>query len=104
MTIIDAQLHEPPVSLRWVGASQATRWDLLLEIQLAFMDAVGVDRAVLHPLELAWGQYAVSRFPKRFTTVPMIGVAAAEQGGIDPMALSVDEWIAERSRQPGLAA
>jgi L-fuconolactonase len=103
MTIIDAQLHEPPVSLSWNGASRATRWDLLLELQLAYMDAVGVDRVVLHPLELAWGEYAVRRYPERFTVVPMIGVAAAEHGGIDPRTLSIDEFIAEKSELPGLA-
>jgi L-fuconolactonase len=67
------------------------------------MDAVGVDRVVLHPLELAWGEYAVSRCPTRFAVVPMIGVAAAEHGGIDPRTLSIDEFIAEKSELPGLA-
>lgn len=103
MTIIDAQLHEPPVSLSWKGASQATRWDVMLELQLAYMDAVGVDRVVLHPLELAWGEHAVRRFPKRFTVVPMIGIAAAEHGGIDPRTLAIDEFITEKSELPGLA-
>ncbi|MBN9619316.1 MAG: amidohydrolase [Actinobacteria bacterium] len=103
MRVVDAQLHEPPISLGWEEAGEALRWDILLEVQLAYMDAVGVDRAVLHPLDLAWGEYAVERYPKRFMVVPMVGSAAAEQGSIDPRAVPIEDFVSEKSKQPGLA-
>jgi hypothetical protein len=53
--IVDGQLHEPRVSLEWNGAEPTARSELLLELQLDLMDAVGVDRAVLFPIEAEWG-------------------------------------------------
>jgi predicted TIM-barrel fold metal-dependent hydrolase len=72
MTIIDAQLHEPALSLPWLGADTETRYAALLEAQLAFMTAVGVDKAVLFPIEHEWGVWACEQVPERFTFVPMI--------------------------------
>jgi predicted TIM-barrel fold metal-dependent hydrolase len=71
-TIIDAQLHEPALSLEWADADTETRWAALLEAQLAFMAAVGVDKAVLFPIEHEWGVWACERVPDRFAFVPMI--------------------------------
>jgi hypothetical protein len=50
MLVIDAQLHEPPMAFEWFGADQAPRFELMTEVTLAYMRAVGVDRAVLHPI------------------------------------------------------
>jgi L-fuconolactonase len=71
LLVIDAQLHEPPVTRDWAGADEPTRRDLLDELQLAMMAAVGVDRAVLFPTELEWALQAADRYPDRFRVVPM---------------------------------
>jgi hypothetical protein len=107
--VIDAQLHEPPMALEWSEADKATRFELMTEVTLAYMRAVGVDRAVLHPISgPGWGEYATARLPDRFTLV--IGALVAAEDGT--MALrgaagsvpipSIDEWIAEKSRTPGV--
>ena len=102
MMVIDTQLHEPAVSFAWKEADQQTRWDLLLEIQLAYMQSVGIDRALLFPAEAAWGGYARSRLPDRFALVPMVGNPA--YGGIDPASPSIGKLIAEQRRTPGVVA
>ena len=56
LLVIDSQLHEPPVSLSWVKHEDSIRWDVLVELELLLMDAVGVDRAVLFPLESRLGE------------------------------------------------
>jgi L-fuconolactonase len=70
MLVIDGQLHEPPVTRDW-PVDESTRHDLLDELQLALMAAVGVDRAVLFPTDLDWALQAAERYPERFTVVPM---------------------------------
>jgi predicted TIM-barrel fold metal-dependent hydrolase len=100
-TVVDAQLHEPAVSLEWAEADQATRWDVLLEVQLAFMQAVGVDRAVLHPIDMGWGEHAAARAPGRFSIVPM--VANHRPGAIDPDAPEIQELVAEQARSPAVS-
>jgi L-fuconolactonase len=69
--IIDAQLHEPAVSGEWAHADEQTRWDLLDELQIAYMTAVGVDRTILFPTDLDWALRAAARDPDRFAVVPM---------------------------------
>ncbi|ETD33353.1 amidohydrolase [Williamsia sp. D3] len=109
MLVIDAQLHEPAMSLEWAGADQLTRFDLMTEVTLAHMRAVGVDRAVLYPIsELGWGEYAAARLPDRFSMV--VGALVASEDG--SMALrgaagsvpipSIDEWVTEKSHTPGV--
>ncbi len=109
MLVIDAQLHEPPIAFEWADADQATRFELMTEVTLAYMRAVGVDRAVLHPIcGLEWGEYATARLPDRFTLV--VGSLVASEDGM--MALrgaagsvpipSIDEWVVEKSRTPGV--
>lgn len=109
MLVIDAQLHEPPMAFEWADADQTTRFELMTEVTLAYMRAVGVDRAVLHPISgLEWGEYAAARLPDRFSLV--VGALVASDDGT--MALrgaagsvpipSIDEWITERSRTPGV--
>lgn len=101
MMLIDAKLHEPAVTFEWRQADRKTKWDVLLEVQLAYMQAVGVDRAVLFPAELAWGQYAYSIQPERFRWVPMVGNPA--YGGIDPLTPAIDRTISELRKSPGVA-
>jgi predicted TIM-barrel fold metal-dependent hydrolase len=70
--IVDAQLHEPALSLDWARRDRETRFEVMLEAELAFMTAVGVDRAVLFPIEHEWGPWACEREPDRFRYVAMI--------------------------------
>ena len=109
MPVIDAQLHEPPMSFEWADADEVTRFELMTEVTLAYMRAVGVDRAVLHPISgLEWGEYAAARLPDRFSLV--VGALVAAEDGA--MALrgaagsvpipSIDEWVSERSQTPGV--
>lgn len=109
MLVIDAQLHEPPMALEWAEADQATTFDLMTEVTLAYMRAVGVHRAVLHPINgLEWGEYAAARMPDRFSLV--VGALVASDDGT--MALrgsagsvpipSIDEWVTERRQTPGV--
>ena len=84
----------------WNDADPESRRDLLLEVEFAYMRATGVDRAVLHPLDLAWGEQAVARFPDRFAMVPMIG--AVDHGGIDPLNPSINDVIGAAAEVRGV--
>jgi L-fuconolactonase len=97
------------MSLEWANADQDTRFHLMTEVTLAYMRAVGVDRAVLHPISsVEWGEHAASLLPDRFSLV--VGALVAAEDGT--MALrgaagsvpipSIDEWVAERSSTPGV--
>jgi L-fuconolactonase len=96
------------MALEWADADQATRFDLMTEVTLAYMRAVGVDRAVLHPISsLEWGEYAAARLPCRFSLVvgalvasPDSTMALRGSGGSVPIE-SIDDWISERKRTPG---
>ena len=72
MPIIDAQLHEPALSLDWGQVDRDVRFQMMLEVELGYMDAVGVDKAILFPIETEWGAWAAERLPDRFAVVPMI--------------------------------
>jgi hypothetical protein len=63
MFIVDAQLHEPAVSLPWTGASRETRWDVMVELLLGYMRAVGVAGVVAN---LRWRELAAE--PARLRT------------------------------------
>lgn len=109
MLVIDAQLHEPPMSLEWADVDQVTRFDLMTEVTLAYMRAIGVDRAVLHPINgLEWGEYAAARLPDHFSLVVGALVAAADgtmalRGAAGSVPIpSIDDWVSERSRTPGV--
>jgi L-fuconolactonase len=103
MTIIDAQLHEPALSLPWRGADTETRYTALLEAQLAFMTAVGVDKAVLFPIEHEWGVWACEQVPERFTFVPMI-TPPGVPGGIKVDDPRFGDLVAEWRATPACVA
>jgi predicted TIM-barrel fold metal-dependent hydrolase len=65
--IIDAQIHEPPAELPWDLAPEL-KLRLSCELALAAMNAVGVDRALLHA-SAAMCAYAVEHSPDRFRGV-----------------------------------
>ena len=97
--VVDAQLHEPPINLEWGEANQLAKWKLLTEVQIAYMDAAGVDLAILHPVDPGWGSYAVENHPDRFAIVPMVDVRF---GGIDPRSPRIRELVAEKKRTVGV--
>lgn len=71
MEVIDAQIHEPPVALPWEDAGPDLRRKILSEATLAYMDAVGVDRALLfaRPDNQVWADEMASSQPDRFASV-----------------------------------
>jgi predicted TIM-barrel fold metal-dependent hydrolase len=97
--IVDAQLHDPIVWGDWSAFGATVRRELLTELQLAYMTAVGVDCALLFPVDLAWGEEAAARLPERFAVVRMItpdGVLS----GLDPAAPDIEELVAAEREKP----
>lgn len=92
MEIIDAQLHEIGPRLGWAGADRETRHDVLTELIFAWMDAVGVDRALVHPRDAGWAAGAIAAHPQRLAAVYTVR---------DPAAPDVAEQLAEAKRLPG---
>jgi L-fuconolactonase len=99
--IIDAQLHEPTVSLEWGDADETTRRTLLVELQLGFMRAVGVDCAVLFPADRDWGEAVARGWPDTFSVVPMI-TSGGKYGGLVAESPDVADVVTELSRKPGV--
>ena len=98
--IIDAQLHEPTVELEWPEAAELRRL-LLTELQLGYMRAVGVDAAILFPVDLDWGLQAAAEWPDRFGVVPMI-MSGGFRHGLDPAAADIGERMIELFSRPGV--
>lgn len=71
MKILDAQLHDPAPWLDWTGYDLDTQHNLLSELTLAYLDAIGVAGVVLVTPE-DWGSAAAKAFPSRFAYVPDI--------------------------------
>ena len=96
MTIIDAQLHEPAVAGDLEGLDRDTRYRLMLEVELGYMDAVGVDKAVLFPIDDDWGLWARAQAPDRFAVVSMV-TPPAVPGGIRADDPGLAELVAQRA-------
>ena len=92
MQIIDAQLHEFGPQLTWEGVDDRTRHGLLTELIFGWMDAVGVDKAIIIPLDAAWGESAVTRHHDRLAGVFSIR---------EPGAPNAAELVARLSSIPG---
>jgi L-fuconolactonase len=101
--IVDAQLHEPTVSLGWEDADETTRRRVLLELQLGFMRAVGVDCAVLFPADREWGEEVARDRPDTFSFVPVI-TSGGKYGGIAAESPDVADVISDMRKKPGLVA
>ena len=101
MRIIDAQLHEFGPLLDWEADAEdvSVQDRLLMEITLAWMDAVGVDAALLNPSRVGkpagWGERAAARFPERFAVVQTIHDLDADR---------VEEDVGSVASRPGLVA
>jgi hypothetical protein len=110
MRIIDAQVHEPPVSLDWNGIDPATARDLQVELQLGWMNALGVDAALLFPVDTAWSLHAATVAPGRFGIVlpfapggELKGYSRAEDGvRIDPLDPDIHRIVAEYAAHPAV--
>jgi L-fuconolactonase len=109
MKVIDAQLHEPAIKLDWSASDLTTRRQVLTEVLLATMDAVGVDCALLYPVDLQWAADVVATHSHRFAVVPAFALGGVIRGftpvggnsGIDPVAPDVDAQIAALAARPG---
>jgi predicted TIM-barrel fold metal-dependent hydrolase len=66
--IIDAQLHEVGPRLTWPDPAQIRR-AVTTEVTLGWMDAAGVDIAVVNPHDEAWADEAARLFPDRLRLV-----------------------------------
>jgi predicted TIM-barrel fold metal-dependent hydrolase len=76
--IVDAQLHEPGPRLEWNDHDPETQEMLLSELTFAWMDAAGIDAAILFPLNEGWAARFATQFPHRIATVPRIDRSAPD--------------------------
>ena len=73
--IVDAQLHEPGLQRHWDAVDEQTQHMALTEALHTLLAAVGVDGAVLHPIEdVGWAHGVAAAAPDRFVVVPMVVV------------------------------
>jgi L-fuconolactonase len=80
--IIDGQQHEPSVWLNWNDTGdEAVRDQLLVELELAAMNAVGISGVVLHPSHRRWAEMAATTMPDRFAIVANYPQATIEKAG-----------------------
>lgn len=96
MEIIDAQLHQPAPRLAESEADAERESRLATEITLAYMDAAGVDRAVLsaNAKEWGWAEFAMAHAPERLAVTP--------SNLLDPEAPDLEEKVAELARTPSV--
>ena len=71
MEVIDAQLHDPVPWLDWGSQPIELQRGLAIELTLAYLDAIGVDRALLFASE-ELGKIAAQRFPTRLAYVESV--------------------------------
>lgn len=95
MQIIDAQIHPVPPAMPWGESfTPEQRAEASVQLALVAMDAVGVDAALVNWI-LADVQPYVDVAPERFAGVPFAGPTVPIEG-------SVDEWMADVARAPGM--
>jgi L-fuconolactonase len=94
--IVDGQLHEPGPHLDWPEDPEP-RNRAMTEIALAWMEAAGVDKALLQPAT-EWGAYAAAQRPDTFAYVP--GFFHEPGAELPDYAAAVDELVA----RPGVKA
>jgi len=103
--IVDLQLQEPAPFEDWPAQDKETRRRVLTEALWQTFDAVGVNAAVLAPLEdLDWMTDLARRYPDRIATAPTFGrsspegddVEAAEPGSLLAGPRNVEPYIVKR--------
>jgi L-fuconolactonase len=93
MQIIDAQHHEIGPWWDWTGQDKETQHRIVAEMTIAYMDAVGVDGAVLFPIgDDAATAWASAKLPERFAFVP----------NITPDTPDLDSVVAKARERKGL--
>jgi L-fuconolactonase len=108
MKIIDAQLHDPAPRLDWGAASPVVRQDLRTELTLGWLDALGIDAAIMNSADQDWAERAAGQFPGRFAAVQ--NVPAAQFSGPHnsdpslPAAAGLIESMAEKKARGILGA
>ncbi len=106
MEVIDGQLHEPGPFLNWPD-DVARREDVLTEVMVAAMEAVGVHGAVLFPtFDVNWAIRVAEREGRRFAVVPMVTTRQMEgpAAAIDPTVPDIAERLLEMATRPGVKA
>jgi L-fuconolactonase len=91
--IVDAQLHEIGPWADWTGASHESQHRVLTEVMIAYIDAVGVDGAIIFPGgDDATAAWAAETLPDRFAFVPPIS----------PETPDLERVVAEAKQRKGL--
>lgn len=94
MRIIDFQLHEPAPFDDWQNESDTVRRRVLTDLLMQSLDDLGVDAAVLYPLEDAvWATSLARDYPGRFAVVTTIG-HNTDQLGVSISSPSLEHDIA----------
>jgi L-fuconolactonase len=107
LEIIDGQLHEPGLQRHWDAKDEVTQHAVLSEALNAMLAAVGVNGAVLHPIEdVGWASRMAESAPDRFVVVPMIAPPQARirrWDSIDPGSSDLEERLATVAAGPGFS-
>ena len=90
--IVDGQLHELGPRSSTAVDDLATRMRIMLETTVSAMDAVGVNAALLHPLDSRMAEPAVAEFPERFGVVLTL----------DPTAPDISDQVTHIRERPGI--
>jgi predicted TIM-barrel fold metal-dependent hydrolase len=80
MTVVDAQLHESAPWLDWSNSDAEVRHNILTEIILAYLDALGVTGAILAPHDVEWGAAAAREWPNRLAYIQTVHSQMPEVG------------------------
>ena len=97
LRVIDSHLHEPSIWLDWSEIDDVTRRKLMTELTLGAMDNVGVDAAVLYPVQdTIWAQEMCRQFPGRFGWVENARELVAEP--------DIEDRLVDAMRDPSLRA
>jgi predicted TIM-barrel fold metal-dependent hydrolase len=96
MEIVDAQLHDPAPWLKWSSYDIRTGHDLLTELVLAYLDALGIWGAILVPGDEEWVEAAANTQPSRLAYILRV----------NPRIPDLDRFVAETKgqREAGLLA
>jgi predicted TIM-barrel fold metal-dependent hydrolase len=105
--IVDGQLHEPGLQRSWDVVDETMQHAALDAALRTLLGAIGVDGAVLHPLEdVAWAHHRAESEPDRFVVVPMVGrplPRVRRWDVVDLDAPDLEGRLSAAAARPGLA-
>jgi L-fuconolactonase len=93
--IVDAQHHEITPALEWDIDDPALRYKLMTEVLLGWMDAVGIDAALVNPVDQGFGRVAQAASPDRIALFDHV---------LKPDTIDVETVVAGYAEQPGMVA